>query len=52
MEAAKEILAKTSSLRKSSAKYSINFMTLQRFSKKLEAGSGGKCYIVRSWHSF
>jgi len=37
MEAAKEVLAKTSSLREASAKYSVNFMTLQRFCKKLEA---------------
>jgi hypothetical protein len=34
MEAAKEVLAKTSSLRKVSEKYSVNFMTLQRFCKK------------------
>jgi hypothetical protein len=47
MKAAKEVLAKTTSLRKASAKYSINFMTLQRFCKKLEAGSSGKCYIFK-----
>jgi hypothetical protein len=45
MKAGNEVLAKTGSLRKASAKYSINFMTLQRFCKKLEAGSGGKCCI-------
>jgi hypothetical protein len=33
MKAAKEVLAKTSSLRKASAKYSINFRTVQRFSR-------------------
>jgi hypothetical protein len=47
MKAAKEVLAKTSSLREASAKYSINFMTLQRLCKKLEAGSGAKCYIFK-----
>jgi hypothetical protein len=31
MKAAKQVLAKSSSLRKASAKHSINFMTLQRF---------------------
>jgi hypothetical protein len=44
MKAAKEVLVKTSSLQKASAKYSKKFMTLQRFCKKLEAGSGIKCY--------
>jgi hypothetical protein len=47
MKAEKEVLAKTSSLRKTSAKYSINYMTLQIFCKDLEAGSGGKCYIFQ-----
>jgi hypothetical protein len=46
MKAAKQVLAKTGSLRKASAKYSINFMTLQRFCKKLEA-EGGKCCIFK-----
>ena len=36
MEAAKEILAKSSSLRKACAKYSINFIALQRLCKMLE----------------
>jgi hypothetical protein len=47
MKAAEEVLTKTSSLRKASAKYSINFMTLQIFCKKLEAESGGKFYIFK-----
>jgi hypothetical protein len=47
MKAAKDVLAKTSSIRKVSAKYSINFMTLQRFCKNLEAASGGKCSIFK-----
>jgi hypothetical protein len=47
MKAATEVLAKTNSLRKASAKYPINFITLQRFCKKLEAGSGVKCYIFK-----
>jgi uncharacterized protein (DUF2225 family) len=47
MKAATEVLAKTNSLRKASAKYSINFMTLQRFCKNLEVGSGAKCYIFK-----
>jgi hypothetical protein len=47
MKAAKEVLAKISSLRKASVKYSIHFVTLRRLCKKLEAGSGGKCYIFK-----
>jgi hypothetical protein len=47
IKAEKDVLAKTSSLRKASAKNSINFTTLQRFCKKLEAGIGGKCYILK-----
>jgi hypothetical protein len=45
MEAAKEILAEACSLRKISAEFSVNFMTLQRFCKRLEEGSGSKFYI-------
>jgi hypothetical protein len=41
IEAAKEVLAKTSSLRKASAKYSVNFMTLQRFCKEEKTRSRG-----------
>jgi hypothetical protein len=44
MKAAKEVLAKNSSVRKASAKYSIDLMTLQKFCKRLEAGSDVKCY--------
>jgi hypothetical protein len=45
MEAAKEVLAKARSLRKASAKYSVNFMTLQEFRKRLEEGRGSYFYI-------
>jgi hypothetical protein len=38
VEAAKEVLAKACSLRKAFAKYLVNFMTLQRFCKRLEEG--------------
>jgi hypothetical protein len=39
MNAAKEVLSKSSSLRKATAKYSVNFMTLRRLCKKLEQGN-------------
>lgn len=47
MEVAKEIVTATSSLRQYSVKYSINFVPLQRFCKKLEEGSAGMCYISK-----
>jgi hypothetical protein len=45
MEAEKEIFAKSSSLRKSSVTYSVNFMTLQRLCKKLEPGNVGDKFV-------
>jgi hypothetical protein len=39
MDAAKEVLCKSGSLRKDTAKYSVHFMTLQRLCKKLEQGN-------------
>jgi hypothetical protein len=40
MVTAKEFLAKAFNVRKASAKYSINFMTLQVFCKRVKEGSG------------
>jgi hypothetical protein len=39
MDGAKAVLSKSSSLRKATAKYSVNFMTLQRLCKKLQQGN-------------
>jgi len=39
MDAAKGVSSKSSSLRKATSKYSVNFMTLQRLCKKLEQGN-------------
>jgi hypothetical protein len=52
MEAAKDLLAKACILRKASAKYSVNFMTLQRFCKRPEEGSGIKFYMKQFYDSF
>jgi hypothetical protein len=49
MEGAKEVLATACSLRKASAKYSVNFMTLQIFCKRLE-GSGSKFHIKQFYY--
>ena len=42
MDAATEVLVKSSCLRQASGKYSVNFTTHQRFCKKLEEGGVGK----------
>jgi hypothetical protein len=40
VETAKEVVVKAFNLNKSSAKYSVNFMALQRFCKRLKFESG------------
>lgn len=42
IEAAKEVLIGSCSLRKAAQKYNINFMTLQRFCKRFEKGNSGE----------
>lgn len=44
-EAANEVLSGFSSLRKAAQKYNINFMTLQRFCKRMESTKGGRQLI-------
>jgi hypothetical protein len=50
MEAAKEFLTKV--CKKASAKYSVNFLMLLRFCKRLEEGSGSKIYVKQFYDSF
>jgi hypothetical protein len=52
METANEDLVKAFSLRKLSAKYSVNFMTLQRVCKRFEVGNENKFYIEQFYKSF
>jgi hypothetical protein len=46
MGAVKESVSKACRLRKASVRYSVTFMTLQRFYKILEKEIGSKFYIV------
>jgi predicted transcriptional regulator len=45
MKAAKEVLSISSSLQKSFAKFSINFMTLETLCKELKTGKVGNIFI-------
>jgi hypothetical protein len=45
-------VAKAGSARTASARYSVNFMTLQKFYKRFEEEVGSKFYIKQIYNSF